>query len=99
MRRGRRGTQARGMSSDVSRFATEYGGSRVEVEVDESGVVSAEIRLVIDGLLAGEETVRLGGRLDGRTATGPVHVRVALGLFGGVRECVLVDGGRERPLR
>jgi hypothetical protein len=99
MRRGRGSAQAEGMSSDVSRYATEYGGSRVEVEVDESGVVSAEVRLVIDGVLAGEDTVRLGSRLDGHTATGPVHVRVALGVFGGVRECVLVDGARELPLR
>lgn len=87
------------MSSDVSRYATEYGGSRMEVEVDESGVVSAVIRLVVDGVVTGAKTARLRARLDGRTATGPVHVRVALGVFGGVRECVLVDGVREVPLR
>lgn len=87
------------MSSDVSRYATDYGGSRVEVEVDESGFVTAEIRPVIDGVLAGEDTARLGARLDGHTATGPVQVRIALGLFGAVRECMLVDGVRELPLR
>jgi hypothetical protein len=48
------------MSSGVSRYATEYGGSRVEVEVDESGVVSAEVRLVVDCVPAARQVRRAG---------------------------------------
>ncbi|MEJ3656019.1 hypothetical protein WEH80_23940 [Actinomycetes bacterium KLBMP 9759] len=85
--------------SDYSYFRIDHAGSRVEVETDESAIVSATVRLKVDGRLVAESSTMLSTRLSGHTPAGEVTVKVAFGFFGGVTKCVLVLGRKELPMR
>ncbi|WP_232665149.1 hypothetical protein [Pseudonocardia sp. TRM90224] len=84
--------------SDFSYFRIDHAGSTVEVETDESAIVSATVRLKVDGRLVAESSTMLNTRLSGSTPAGEVTVKVAFGFFGGVTKCVLVLGRKELPM-
>lgn len=85
--------------TEITLYRITHGGNRVEVEIDDSPVVSSTVRLRIDGALAGEKNTTFGTRLHGKGRAGPVTVRVVFGVFGSVSKCVLLDGEGELPLR
>ena len=84
--------------SDRSRFGIDRSGTRIEVDVDESWVVFARVRLLIDRRVVTERSTLFGTRLTARSRSGLVVVDVSLGMLGGVRSCVLVDEGRKIPM-
>lgn len=85
--------------AEIARYRITHGGNRIEVEIDDSAVVSATVRLRIDDTLVSEKKTTFGTRLHGKGRTGPVTVRIVFGIFGSVSTCALIDGAKELPLR
>lgn len=84
-------------------YGLDHHGHRIEVEADDSGLMSSRVQLLVDGRLVDEQETRSETSLKAEIPNGEqgrsVRVEVSFDFLGGVKRCVLVENGAKYPMR